>query len=420
MSAHQRIALLSLLFIFGASGCGADTSSGTGLGSDLAGSGDTAGDSSPQDATPAGNSHTPGLPEEYYNYADPNLPAHFSVETMGSMGQQATLDTDNTPADNPVTDAGATLGRVLFYDTNLSQNGVIACASCHKAELGFSDDSVLSEGFDGGHTGRHSMSLTNARFYGPGRFFWDQRAETLEAQVLQPFQDPVEMGMTLDTLIEAVEAQVFYAPLFDAAFGDSDVTSERISRALAQFVRSFVSYRSKYDEGRAQVASRSEDFPNFTDKENLGKALFVNPPMMGGMGGIGSTTFVGAGCFACHQGETMIAAAANNNGLDADSALDAGYGEVTGTSSDMGTFKVPSLRNVAVRSVFMHDGRFASLSEVIDHYSDSVEAHPNLGMPLNMHDIDLSSDEKEALIAFLETLTDHEMIADPKFSNPFE
>jgi len=370
----------------------------------------------------SGNTRTPHLPEEPYDYADPNLPAHFSVETMGLMGQQATLDTDNTPADNPVTDVGATLGRVLFYDTNLSQNGVIACASCHKAELGFSDDAVLSEGFDGGHTGRHAMSLTNARFYGPGRFFWDQRAETLEAQVLQPFQDPVEMGMTLDTLIEAVATQTFYAPLFDAAFGDSDITSERISRALAQFVRSMVSYRSKYDEGRALVASRSDDFPNFTDEENLGKALFVNPPTMGGMGGMGGmgdgTT--GAGCFACHQGEAMIAAAANNNGLDADSSADPGYGEVTGDSGDMGTFKVPSLRNVAVRAIFMHDGRFASLSEVLDHYSDSVQPHPNLGMPLNMHDIDLSSDEKAALIAFLETLTDDEMMADPKFSDPFE
>jgi cytochrome c peroxidase len=292
---------------------------------------------------------------------------------------------------------------------NLSVNGTIACASCHKAEFGFSDDRQLSLGFDGGETGRHSMSLTNARFYGPGMFFWDQRAETLEDQVLMPFQDPVEMGMTLDTVVIAVEGQDFYSALFEDAFGDSEVTSDRISSALAQFVRSLVSFNSRYDEGRAAVSSATVDFPNFTDEENLGKQIFMNTPMSPN----------GLGCAVCHVGETMSVAAANNNGLDADSENDAGYGEVTGFVNDMGTFKVPSLRNVAVRAGYMHDGRFATLREVIDHYGDSVEFHPNLGMPLNRHAMYITEEHRTALVAFLETLTDEEMLTDPKFADPF-
>lgn len=345
-----------------------------------------------------------------FDYEGVVFPEHFEVSASGGMGGLSATDMDNTPADNPVSNAGAGLGRVLFYDKNLSANGTIACASCHQAEFGFADDRVLSLGFEDGETARHSMGLTNARFYAPGMFFWDQRAETLEDQVLQPFQDPVEMGMTLDTLVEAVESQDFYPALFEGAFGDSEVTADRISLALAQFVRSLVSYQSPYDVGRAEVSSATVDFPGFTDEENLGKQIFMNTPM-------GPN---GAGCAVCHQGETMSAAEANNNGLDADSDDDAGYGDVTGSSLDMGTFKAPSLRNIAVRGGYMHDGRFSTLREVIDHYGDSVQAHPNLGMPLNMHPMNLSEDHREALVAFLETLTDEEMLGDPKFADPFQ
>jgi len=225
-----------------------------------------------------------------------------------------------------------------------------------------------------------------------------------------PFQDATEMGMTLDTLVAAIEAQDFYPGLFEEAFGDSEVTSERVSMALAQFVRSIVSFGSRYDEGRAQVSSATVDFPNFTEQENLGRQIFMNTPM-------GPN---GAGCAVCHQGETMSAVEANNNGLDVNSDVDSGYGEITGASGDMGTFKVPSLRNIAVRATFMHDGRFSSLRAVIDHYGDSVQAHPNLGMPLNMHDLDFSEEEREALLAFLETLTDEDMLLAPKFASPFE
>lgn len=351
----------------------------------------------------------PVLPDVPFQYEEVRLPAHFQVETERFHGQQPMVAADNTPEHNPITNQGATLGRVLFYDVNLSSNRTVACASCHVAENGFSDPRVLSLGFDGGETGRHAMGLTNARFYGQGRFFWDQRAATLEDQVLMPFQDPVEMGMTLDGVVARVSEADYYPGLFEAAFGDSGMTSERISLALAQFVRSMVSTTSRYDEGRSMVANRSDDFPNFSDQENLGKRLFSNPPPRGGMG-----------CFACHQGEGFIAARAESNGLDADPSVDPGFGKLTNLSGDMGTFKVPSLRNVAVRAPYMHDGRFASLIDVINHYSDGVEDSPNVRPPLSMgHQENMSQQQKDALVAFLMTLTDDVMLSDPKFSDPF-
>ena len=344
-----------------------------------------------------------------FNYTDIEFPEHFSVDSTSGRHLESVLETDNTPEDNPITDAGANLGRYLFYDVNLSANNTISCSSCHQAEFGFSDPRVLSLGFEDGETGRHSMGLTNARFYDSGMFFWDQRAETLEDQVLMPFQDEVEMGMTLGTLVQAVEEQEHYPFMFETVFGDSEVTSERISLVLAQFVRSMVSFGSKYDEGRAQVNDSWTDFPNFTEEENLGKEIFMQTP----------NTQNGVGCAVCHEGEAMIGWDANNNGLDSETSGDQGYGEITGLDQDQGTFKFPSLRNIAVRGTFMHDGRFSSLREVVDHYTDSVESHANLGVPLSMHNFNLSESKREAVVAFLETLTDSDMLTDPKFADPY-
>lgn len=348
-----------------------------------------------------------------FNYANPDIPAHFYVESEGMHGQLPLMDSDNTPANNPITDAGATLGRVLFYDVNLSANRTVSCASCHMQDKGFSDDRVLSLGFEEGETGRHSMGLTNARFYQQGQFFWDQRAATLEAQVLMPFQDPVEMGMTLASLESRAKEASYYPELFAAAFGDPEISTERMSLALAQFVRSILSTNSKYDTGRAMVANRSSDFPNFSELENAGKFLFVAGPGRGGFG-----------CFVCHQGEGFVAQTAQSNGLDATTELDLGYGAVTERAEDAGTFKVPSLRNVALRAPYMHDGRFATLEAVIDHYSEGVQPSPNLGPPFfagtdGVPQIDMSQQEKDALVAFLLTLTDDTLATDPKFSDPF-
>jgi len=366
------------------------------------------------DAPPTGQpGEGPTLPSTLDNYANPEIPAHFLVETEGMHGQLPLMDSDNTPAHNPITNAGATLGRVLFYDVNMSANRTVSCASCHIQEKGFSDDRILSLGFEDGETGRHSMGLTNARFYLEGRFFWDQRAATLEEQVLMPFQDPVEMGMTLADLESRAAEASYYPALFEAAFGDSTISTERMSLALAQFVRSMISTQSKYDVGRAMVDRRSADFPNFSEAENRGKFLFVSGPGRGGFG-----------CFVCHQGEGFIAQTAVSNGLDATTKLDLGYGGITERAEDQGTFKVPSLRNVGIRAPYMHDGRFSTLEEVVAHYSDGVQPSPNLGPPFfpstdGVAQIEMTQAEKDAMVAFLRTLTDDALVTDPKFSDPF-
>jgi cytochrome c peroxidase len=354
------------------------------------------------------------LPSTLFDYTV-ELPAHFLNAATMPMNNSAPIESDNTPSDNPTTDAGATLGRVLFYDKNLSQNRSVSCASCHKQSEGFSDSSTLSQGFDGGLTGRHSMGLGNARFNQRGHFFWDERADTLEDQVLMPIQDGVEMGLTLDELLQRVEEQTYYPALFTAAFGDATVTTDRISKALAQFVRSLVSFQSKYDQGRAQVSSNMFNFPNFTEEENRGKNLFVRPIHAGG-----------GSCFSCHTTDAFIDAprAPFNNGLDLDSSADQGVGAVTGNQRDNGKFRVPSLRNIAVTAPYMHDGRLSSLEDVINHYNSGIQGHVNLSPPLRNADgtpvqMNLSDADKAALIAFLNTLTDDSFLTDARFSNPF-
>ena len=362
------------------------------------------------------------LPTSPFEYEDILLPAHFlNNDYPGNLPFQfAAIESDNTPLDNPVTNEGALLGRVLFYEKKLSANGTIACASCHKQEMGFSDDNILSLGFDGGTTRRHSMGLTNARFYETGKFFWDERAETLEAQVLMPFQDPVEMGLTLEQVVQIVSDQSYAAPLFNDAFGDETISSDRISKALAQFVRSLVSVNSKYDEGRALVNSPIDDFPNFTVEENLGKQLF------------NARNLIAPSCNSCHLSEAFVApllapngsTIGTNNGLDVASADDSGIFEATGNNGHRGKFKVPSLRNVAMRPPFMHDGRFGTLEEVIEHYSTGIENHPTLqpflrDMNGNAVKYNFTTIEKSALVAFLSTLTDNQFITDEKYSDPF-
>ncbi|MCB2106177.1 MAG: c-type cytochrome [Rhodobacteraceae bacterium] len=343
---------------------------------------------------------TPSLPATFFNYANPALPAHFTSNnaTFGNVSAR-----DNTPANNPVTDAGATLGRVLFYDTRLSANDTVACASCHIQEHGFGDPRQLSLGFEGGETGRHSMGLTNIRYYERGRMFWDERAATLEDQVLMPIQDSVEMGMTLPALVQKLSATSFYPELFQAAFGSTQITSDRISRALAQFVRSMVSYQSKFD----QAFNANGNFnPNgvLTPLEEQGRQLFFS----------GNN---GPNCDSCHETSVMALDQPRNNGLDADTSADQGTGG--------GRFKAPSLRNIAVRAPYMHDGRFATLAEVIEFYNSGVQDHPQLANQLEQNNgqprrLNLTQQEKDALVAFLNTLTDNVFINDPKFSDPFE
>ena len=340
------------------------------------------------------------LPEQPYNYADPELPAFFDL--------MVNTDEDNTPNNNHITDEGATLGRILFYDKKLSANGTISCSSCHVQSAGFSDNTRLSTGFEGGLTGRNSMGLSNARYYENGHFFWDERASSLEEQVLMPIQDATEMGLTLNELETKLAATEYYPLLFEQVYGDDEITSGRISRALAQFVRSIVSYQSKYDAGRVQVNRPEDNFPNFTDQENLGKRVFFS----------GETN-----CSRCHTSDLFVGDRARNNGLDA-VITDLGLGGVTGNDNDDGKFKTGSLRNIELTGPYMHDGRFETLEEVIEHYNSGVQDSETLdnrltrnGRPVRLN---LSNAEKEALVAFLKTLTDNQLITDQKFANPFD
>ncbi|MCH1440780.1 MAG: cytochrome-c peroxidase [Rubripirellula sp.] len=350
------------------------------------------------------------LPVTPYRYADQLLPRH--VKKVAELF-------DNTPESNPITDEGATLGRVLFYDPNLSANGSTSCSSCHSQKTAFTDARRFSKGFEGKFVDRNSMSLVNLRYYRPGKFFWDERAESLEDQVLMPIENPIEMGHELTALVSQLQNDPIYPPLFHDAFGTSEVTKERLSLALAQFLRSMISVNSRFDQGRIEVASVLDPFPNFSEQENYGKQQF----------------FGRAKCSECHLPETegkSVAARQSAffqlegplvNGIDSDSdQVDGGVGAYTSKEDEWGRFKSTSLRNVALTAPYMHDGRFRTLDQVIEHYNWSVKPHRNLDQRLEdfaANGLALPEVEKVALAAFLGTLTDQTFITDPKFSDPF-
>ena len=363
----------------------------------------------------------------------PTTPLSVVVELPAHARASLTPGSDNTPPANPITNAGATLGRVLFHDRSLSANATIACASCHRANVGFADDKAASAGFEGGATGRTSMALIEVRYYRRGRMFWDERATTLEDQVLRPIQDAVEMGLTLDELVARVASIDYYPALFTAAFGDAQLTSDRISRALSQYVRSIVSFGSRWDQGVTQVASIADPFPNFSAEENRGKTLFFGQhnPMSGGL------------CGHCHMpgnpldvpppgpnpAPPLINVAffqpfgPTDNGLPPAEG-DLGVGGETLQPVNNNQFKPSSLRNVALTAPYMHDGRFATLADVVDFYDRGITRTPNLhpvlrdpmGNPVRLN---LSPADRAALVAFLGTLTDTSLATDPRFADPF-
>ena len=341
-----------------------------------------------------------------FNYASQDLPDY--------------VRRDNT-AGNRLTDLGATLGRVLFYDEKLSANETISCASCHRQELAFGDDATASEGV-AGLTGRHGMRLTNARFGDEARFFWDERAATLEAQSTQPIRDHIEMGFsgadgdpTFADLIVRLEATDYYQELFTAVYGDAAVTEDRLQRALAQFIRSLQSFDARYDEGRAQVNNDAAPFPNFTAAENRGKQLFLGRPDFAG----GSRVGGGLGCGACHQApEFSIDPNSNNNGV---------IGSLTG-GQDLTNTRSPSLRDVFLpdgsdNGPFMHTGRFATINAVINHYNRIPANNANLDRRLRPgnqpQQLNLTPAERSDLIAFLKTLTGKGIFTDERWGDPF-
>lgn len=337
------------------------------------------------------------LPEVPYRYADPKLPPNFEERWVRAL--------DTTPADNPTTDAGAALGRVLFYDTRLSASDTVACGSCHIQKYAFAEPRAVSVGHEGRKGDRNAMSLVNLRWSRAG-LFWDERAATLEEAVGLPVRSKIEMaGRDGPALLKALAADARYAPLFRSAFGTAEVTDERVRKALAQFIRAMVSSDSRYDRGASKVASVEDDFPNFTAQENRGKAVFLR------------------NCNLCHHiGEGKHVAFFDTfralcNGTDADAnAPDGGRGDITLNPTEVGQFRASSLRNVAVTAPYMHDGRFDTLEQVIEFYSTGVKRHPNVGA---VGRFGFNGGDKAALVAFLNTLTDETFLTDPKFSDPW-
>lgn len=369
-------------------------------------------DPPPVNPPPAGSPQLPATPFDYASLG--YIPQHISNYL------QANPSVDNTPASNPITNHGATLGRVLFYDKALSINNKIACASCHHQDKGFTDGIALSKGHADGSTRRNAMPVFNLRFFKAGKMFWDLRAGTLEEQVLMPITDQVEMGIpSLTALVNKLKDVSYYPALFKNAFGTEEITTERIGKALAQFLRSIVSFNSKYDKGL------DNNFAAFTQAELRGKQLVAQ-----------------LNCIECHSDLTNVRSPGNpnpkptfllventgenifnvgiNNGLDVNYA-DNGIGERTGQPKDMATFKMPSLRNVALTAPYMHDGRFATLEQVIDHYNNGAKAHPNRGVqiPGNGYGF-LTPADKAAIVSFLKTLTDESLATEVKYSNPFK
>ncbi|MEZ0148173.1 MAG: cytochrome-c peroxidase [Candidatus Reddybacter sp.] len=322
------------------------------------------------------------------------------------------------PEDNPLTQAGVTLGRRLFYDVRLSGNNKISCATCHLQRLGFSDGKSTAQGISGKALAFNSMSLANL-LWGAEHFFWNGRVDSLEQQALLPIQNADEMAQNLDDLVLELKADAEYRRLFKNAYGA--ISSANIAKALASFERTLVSANSKYDQYlRGEVV--------LSEQEELGRKLFVAHPDV-------KTSLRGGNCIDCHSqfltsGFKPRYDGFSNNGLDGESELSPGLQAVTKDPAHRGFFKVPSLRNIVVTAPYMHDGRFASLEAVLDHYNEGIQISSTLS-PLIMEadnieqgvdaqvGLNLTAKEKAAIIAFMHTLTDHQFLSDEKLSNPF-
>lgn len=320
----------------------------------------------------------PALPATPFNY----------INTYPAFIQASLNVNDNTPADNAITNDGATLGRVLFYDKHLSKNNTISCGSCHKPETSFSDNAILSKGFNNGLTTRHSMSLLNVRFYKSGKMFWDERAPTLEKQVLQPIQNTVEMGLTLSELEDKVKALSYYPALFQKAFGSTQIDSVKIAKAVAQFIRSIVTFQSKYDQVKQGLAT-------FTPDEAAGEQLFLTLPI--GPGG-------GTACAGCHTPPMFITSQPFAPFAFPD-PTDAGI-------NNQNRFKSGSLRNIALTAPYFHNGKVPSL--------DAMLNGGPVGAPTHVPAHSVAPQDAPKLLAFLQTLTDNSVGADVKFLDPFK
>jgi cytochrome c peroxidase len=299
------------------------------------------------------------------------------------------------PVDNPLTVEGVQLGRRLFQDGRLSKDGSQSCASCHVQEKGFTDGRALSVGVENRLGRRNTMPLINLAW--GSAFFWDGRAASLREQVLLPIQDPKEMNESMDSVLSKLSADTSYVEQFKCAFGADGITAARLGLSLEQFLLTLVSQNSKFDRAARGLESLSTE-------EQLGLQLFVTEfdPRRG---------LRGADCFHCHGGNLFTNHRFADNGLP-ERGNDPGRFAVTGVASDRGKFKVPTLRNVGLTGPYMHDGRFTTLEEVVEHYNSGVQRHPNLDPNLAKHPesgMELTTPEKRALVSFLQSLSEREM-----------
>lgn len=344
------------------------------------------------------------------NYASQSIPSYITKDNSGS---------------NFITDKGATLGRVLFYDNNLSVNNTVSCASCHRQELAFSDTAVASSGVNG-LTGRHSMRLVNARFGSETRFFWDERANSLEDQSTMPIKDHKEMGYSgqngdpsINDLIVKLSSLAYYKELFQFVYGSTEITEAKLQNALAQFIRSIQSFDSKYDTGRASATSDIANFSNFTNQENMGKNLFLSNPLFDSNS---ERISGGLGCNQCHRApEFDIDPSSKSNGFG---------GSLAGTP-DITNTRAPSLRNLTtstgtINGPMMHTAIIKDLQAAIGHYGNLTNAalnNSNLDPRLKPNGIGqqlhLTAQEINAVIAFLKTLGGTDVYLNKKWSNPF-
>ena len=316
------------------------------------------------------------------------LPKNF---TPYRFTMSATFPVPDLPRDNPLIEERVALGKALFSETSLSRDSTLSCSSCHQADTAFTDPRPFSTGVRDQKGTRNAMPLMNLAW--KTHYFWDGRAPSLRAQALMPIQDHTEMDETLERVTAKLTANPTYPPLFAAAFGAPEISSEKIGLALEQFLLTLTAYHSKFDQALQGKATLSDD-------EKRGFELFMTEyePRTGQ---------TGADCFHCHGGPLFSDHQFHNNGL-APVAADPGRFRVTSNEADRGKFATPSLRNVALTAPYMHDGRFATLEEVVEHYSSGIQRGPTLDPNLAKHPangLTLGPADKAALVAFLRTLT---------------
>ena len=303
-----------------------------------------------------------------------------------------TFPVPDLPRDNPLIEERVALGEKLFHDTAISRDGSVSCASCHHADSAFTDRLPLSIRIDGKMGDRNSMPLFNLAW--KREFFWDGRAPSLREQVLMPIADHREMDESLENVSKKLTKSPCYARLFGAAFRSEGITAEKIALALEQFLLTLSARDAKFDQA---ISGKTK----LTEQETRGFELFMTEyePRTGQFG---------ADCFHCHGGALFSDHQFHNNGLSGD---DRGRAKVTGSAADHGKFATPSLRNIALTAPYMHDGRFATLEEVVEHYSSGVQRSPTLDPNLAKHPangLNLATADKAALVAFLKTLTSAE------------